>query len=281
MTAIVTNPLDLSHLYPTNYDGLTPRDAVLGGVDLYNKLKHALRYYLIGKMESDPAWKLAYKAFEFVLRRERNPDGSLAMRKNGKDPLLLHAIQQANWIRLYGRLLSDPRTHMIAILLHDELEDDRTLTVQILEEMFGTEIAAIVKRFSKKYCNTVVPEDEYYAAMSACPITSFDKALDNLHNLNTMEGVHSIQKQYELIKRVTDRVLPMLKVARVRFVEQEAAYELIKLQLLTTIQLLNQKLHAQVQKQELEAQLLLVRQQMATAYQELDVLKAHAAPVQE
>lgn len=252
-----------TQLNPTNYDDLNPREAVMGGVALYNKLKLALRYYLLAMVKVDKRWKLVYDAFEFLLRRELNADGTLAMRKNGKDPLLLHAIQQASWVRLYGDLLGDPLMYMAAALLHDELEDDPNLTIADLTRMFGPELTEICRRFSKKYGNTRVPDDQYYAEIGTCPVTTFGKALDNLNNITSMEGVHSLEKQRQLITRITQHVLPMLKVARVRFVEQEAAFELVKVQLVIAVRLLNYKIEAQEENAQLKLQLETMRQQLA------------------
>ena len=85
----------------------------------------------------------------------------------------------------------------------------------------------------KTHDGLVRDEDELYEEMANCPISSIGKGVDRSHNQRTMGGVFGEEKMHSYLDFTDQRILPMLKIARRRFPEQEAAYEIIKFMLTT------------------------------------------------
>jgi hypothetical protein len=73
----------------------------------------------------------------------------------------------------------------------------------------------------------VNPNNEYYAKMIDCPITSLAKGFDRVHNLMSMLGGFTVEKK-NYINETLEYTVPMLKLGRRNFPMQESVYENIK-----------------------------------------------------
>jgi len=65
--------------------------------------------------------------------------------------------------------------------------------------------------------------------LSQCPIASLVKIADRAHNLQTMQGVFTPEKQQAYCKEVGTWFFPLIRKARRNFPRQYGAYENIKI----------------------------------------------------
>jgi (p)ppGpp synthase/HD superfamily hydrolase len=182
-------------------------------------------------------------------------------RKDGTTREVNHQIEMA----LHAMILPgirDLELLVIVILLHDTVED-YGLRLEVIAKLFGDRVAASVDCLTK-----VIPifeggetVDISYLAMDGSKIeivlrakkigksprdeaamfvrmgfdvmASLVKGIDRANNQRTMAGVFSAGKQVEYVQYTDDHILPMMKLARRRFPDQQPAYELLK-HLLTT-----------------------------------------------
>lgn len=78
----------------------------------------------------------------------------------------------------------------------------------------------------------------YFTDMANDPIASVCKGVDRIHNQKSMIDAFTPMKQIDYMGETEDDILPMLKIARRRFLEQEAVYENIKHSLISQMELL-------------------------------------------
>jgi len=129
-----------------------------------------------------------------------------------------------------------PEDTIIAAFLHDAAEDAGVSTDEITAR-YGPRVAAAVDALSKTWRGHRRAHDRVVDAIEADPIASIVKGADRLHNLSTMVDAFSDDKMREYLSETTDWVLPMLHRARRIHVEQEAAYENVKLGLNTQLRI--------------------------------------------
>lgn len=188
----------------------------------YEKLKVALRYYLIGK-----GYFRAVDALEFA---EEHHTG---LRKDGVTPEFQHQIEITHYLRTLLPSLMHPEETLAAALLHDTKED-YNIPELVLIDRFGHQISTAVCLLDKNFKTS----EQYFAALAECPVSSIAKGGDRIHNLQSMIGVFSQEKQLRYIAEVKQHFLPMLKAARRNFPHQEAAYENIKHMMVSQVELL-------------------------------------------
>ena len=176
--------------------------------DRYQKLFIALRYYLLGAK-----YMKALKAFDFARRIH------VGKRKDGITAEFQHQVEIALYITTLKDVIDEERT-MAAALLHDTLEDYDTVNREDIFSITDEKVADACVLLNK---NGKKP-DNYFGDISNDPIASLVKGADRIHNVNSMKGVFSPEKQQEYIKEVEQWFLPMLKNARNRFPEQTRAY---------------------------------------------------------
>jgi (p)ppGpp synthase/HD superfamily hydrolase len=188
----------------------------------YEKLRISLRYFLLGK-----EYYKAADALEFA--------GSYhtGLRKDGVTPELQHQIEITHYLRTLLPSLLYPEETLTAALLHDVTEDYGVLTSTIAER-YGNDIAVAVNLLDKNGKDT----NTYFDGLANNPIASIVKGGDRIHNIQSMVGVFSVEKQLKYAIEVRDHFLPMLKIARRKFVRQENAYENIKHVLSSQLELL-------------------------------------------
>ena len=185
----------------------------------YEKLKLSLRYYLLGK-----GWYVAVDALEY------GESVHTGVRKDGVTPEFEHQIRIAHYIRTLD--LMYPEETIAAALLHD-VREDYNVPDRELVRRFGQTITTACILLDKNGKET----SAYFAGLATDPIASPAKGGDRIHNLQTMVGVFSREKQLRYIDEVRELFFPMLKEARRAFPQQERAYQNIKHMLESQIEL--------------------------------------------
>jgi (p)ppGpp synthase/HD superfamily hydrolase len=185
----------------------------------FEKLKITLRYFLLGR-----EYYMAADALEYAAQYHTG------FRKDGVTPEFQHQIEIAHYVRTLLPSLMFPEDTIAAVLLHDVPED------------YGVPHAEISNRFGPKVGRAVFLMDKNsnanFAAIGEDPIASIAKGGDRSHNLQSMQGVFTREKQLKYIAEARNDFLPMLKTARRLFPKQEAAYENIKHMLNSQLELL-------------------------------------------
>lgn len=181
-------------------------------MNTYEKLRVSLRYFLLGK-----EFYLAADALEFAASYHTGT------RKDGVTPEFQHQIEITHYLRTLLPSFAYPEQTLTAALLHDVTEDYGVLS-SVIEDRYGRDVALAVQLMDKNGKESVA----YFAGIANNPIASIVKGGDRMHNVQTMVGVFTAEKQAKYIAEVEQYFLPMLKHARRKFVRQEAAYENIK-----------------------------------------------------
>lgn len=185
----------------------------------YEKLRVTLRYFLLGR-----EFYMAADALEYGAQYHTGT------RKDGVTPEYQHQIEIAHYVRTLLPSLMFPEDTIAACLLHDVPED------------YGVPHAEIANRFGTKVGRAVFLMDKNSNArfedIGMDPIASVAKGGDRVHNLQSMSGVFTREKQLKYIEEAKTKFLPMLKTARRMFPKQETAYENIKHMMNSQVQLL-------------------------------------------
>lgn len=186
----------------------------------YDKMKMALRYYLLGK-----GWYVAVDALEF------GESIHTGLRKDGVTPEFEHQIRIAHYIRTLDVMY--PEETIAATLLHDVREDYNIADRELIRR-FGQTITTACILLDKNGKE----KEAYFQGMAGDAISSLAKGGDRIHNLQTMVGVFKREKQLAYVEEVRTYFFPMLKEARRSFPQQERAYENIKHMLESQIELI-------------------------------------------
>lgn len=167
------------------------------------------------------------------------------LRKDGETPEFQHQVE----IALYALTLPNLkyREEVIAtIMLHDTREDygvsDQEVYERFSDPEMGKRVSRAVSAMTKEFRGERRDEQEVFADIAANEIASIAKGCDRIHNLQSMVGVFTPEKQRIYIEEVHAYFLPMLKSAREEFPSQHLAYENIKFVLLSQIQLIEANL---------------------------------------
>ena len=190
----------------------------------YEKLRLTVRYWLLGR-----GYTLALKAMEFA------SEYHTGQRKDGQ-PEFSHQVWQVAYARTLADLMLFPEETIAVIFLHDVVED-YGVTLAEIERLFGNPIAEAVGRMSKEIEGRKKSGETYFSELGLCPISSVAKGIDRIHNHQTMRNAFKPEKQTDYLGETEDDILPMLKVARRRFPEQESVYENIKHMLIAQMEL--------------------------------------------
>jgi (p)ppGpp synthase/HD superfamily hydrolase len=163
------------------------------------------------------------------------------MRKDGVTPEFQHQIE----IAMFALTLPDLmyREDVVAtIMLHDVREDYGVSEHEIVELFgpgdFASRVCRAVENMTKEYRGKKKDEVALFEAMSQDPIASIAKGCDRIHNISSMLGVFTVEKQKNYVQEVHNLFLPMLKKARRLFPRQVNAYELLKFVLHTQMDLI-------------------------------------------
>lgn len=182
----------------------------------------ALKFWLQGK-----GYTKALRALDINRRM------FTGVRKDGLTPEFDHHVVQVQYMRTLLPHLMFPEETLCAIFFHDTPEDCGVSYGEIRaafpeDPEFGNRVAQAVQRVTKKWRGEVYEENSLFAAMAECPISSLVKGGDRFHNLQSMMGVFSLDKQRRYLEETEHFILPMLKDAERRFPEQEPAYKNIR-----------------------------------------------------
>lgn len=198
----------------------------------FEKLRLALRYWLLARAEVQPDYYRVLDALEYAGQFHQ---GS---RKDGVTPEFQHQLEIVQYLRTLHSSLMFPVQTLAAGLLHDVAED-YDVGFEELEDRFGKDIAHPVVLLTKKHRGTQVPADAYFQRIAEDAVASVVKGADRINNLQSMLGVFSLEKQARYCAEAEQHFLPMLKEARRRFPRQEAVYENEKLVMRSQLTLLH------------------------------------------
>lgn len=169
----------------------------------FEKLKIALRYYLLGK-----GYDTALAAFAFAQEYHVN------LRKDKVTPELQHQLEIALYITTLKGVIDEQRAICVA-LLHDVLEDYDVVCYNDLVSMFGNDIADDVMALSKYHRGTKIhdTDESYFKGILARQYSALVKGVDRINNLQSMVGVFTIEKQKTYVEEAEKMFLPMLRNA--------------------------------------------------------------------
>jgi (p)ppGpp synthase/HD superfamily hydrolase len=199
----------------------------------YEKHSVAMRYWLLGK-----EYFTALKALEYASGLHTG------VRKDGTTREFAHQLSIGRYVRSLAAVLQHPEETLAAVFLHD-VSEDYGVSLEELTDRFAPPVANAVWALTRKYRGTRTPDERYFAEVAMHPIASIVKGADRIHNVQTMLGVFTIEKQRSYVQDTEQHVLPMLKQARRQFPRQEAAYENLQHMLVSQIELLQAVLQAQ------------------------------------
>ena len=181
----------------------------------YEKMYTALKYYMLG---------CGYiKAVEALHYAREFHNGT---RKDGITPEFQHQVEIALYVTTL-KDVEDEQRCLIAVFLHD-VPEDFGVSLHDLERRWGDITREDVWCMTKKYRGEVKDKDQYYKTIATNPVASICKGSDRIHNVNSMNGVFTIDKQESYIDEVERLVLPMLKQAKLNFPHQSSAYSNIQ-----------------------------------------------------
>lgn len=194
----------------------------------------ALRYWLHGQGMTE------------VLRNmELNRRHFSGTRKDGLTPAFDHHVVQANFIRPLLPHLLFPQETLCVMFSHDTAEDaglsPEEITREFRDREFAERVATAVWLMTKKFRGgpgAASTPQEMFRGMAQNPIASIAKGVDRIHNLQSMVGVFTREKQEAYLDETEEFFLPMLKEAERLFPEQEPAYKQIRTVLKMQIELL-------------------------------------------
>ena len=196
----------------------------------HRKHLSSMRSWLDGRQ-----YYMAADALE-VVRKEFQ-----GVRKDKRTPQLHHPLSVA---RLLGTLLPSllhPEETLVSSFLHDLPEDKgKEWTRERVEARYNKRVGDAVWKLTKKSNGLIKSPELYYGEMATDPIASVVKLADRCHNLATMEGVHSYEKQGAYAGEVEENFLPMLRTARREFPQQYAAYANLEILLSVEVRLIGQ-----------------------------------------
>jgi (p)ppGpp synthase/HD superfamily hydrolase len=197
----------------------------------HDKMKVALRYWLLGASHCDSNYFICVDALEFA------SSFHTGKRKDGVTPEFAHQVTIANYLRTLVPSIDHPAETIAVALLHDVAED-YDVGFDELEMKFGNRVATSVELLTKTHRGTKKSVESYFDGISKDPMASIVKGADRIHNLQSMSGVFTAEKKKAYVEEATEFIIPSLKAARRLFPSQEAAYENIKLVLNSQIELI-------------------------------------------
>lgn len=181
----------------------------------HQKRKIAMRAYLSGK-----EYYSALKAMALVEEIE------VGFRKDGETPKFDHQLKVVEILATLEPWFIFPQETLTVGFLHDVLEDHgERYSTSDLNARFGNTVGYAVWVLSKKNQGMVRTPEAYFEGLGLGPITSLVKLADRAHNISTMIGAFSDEKQLQYAEEVEKYFHPMAKRARKQFPSQYQAYQ--------------------------------------------------------
>lgn len=198
------------------------------------KLRQSIRYQLLGASRVDKSFLLALDALTYI---EEITEGKF--RADGETPELFHPLSVTALLMTFQPCLMYPAESFAASLLHDAVED-LGVSVEYVRERFGPRVSHAVRRVSKVIHGVKAESlEQHFQEMPDCPIGTVLKGCDRGVNLSTMRiKEFNAERQLRQADETEKYILPMLKTARLRFPQQEPAYENLKFLLTTQVRML-------------------------------------------
>lgn len=181
----------------------------------FEKMRLTLKYYLHGKKY--------YNALEALTFAGKYHNGK---RKDGVTPEFQHQVEIALFVSSL-KDLEDEESAITASLLHDVIEDYNVSRSDI-ENRFGRRMGDSIWALTKKQNGIEKNKDDYFFGLERDREGSIVKGADRFHNIKSMMGVFTPQKQRQYIDEVEARFIPMIKSASDNFPRQCSAYSNIK-----------------------------------------------------
>lgn len=195
---------------------------------MFEKLLISMRYYLIGRNYTE-----ALKALSIMIEFHGGPN---KFRDDGITPEAQHPLEVAHLVRALPNLIYQEET-IAAALLHDVPEDYHQLFPHsAVRADFAHLISNAVELVDKR---TGDPADRY-RRISEDPIASIVKPADRVINNRTMVQVKPTDTLVRKNMETRMLILPAMKGARTAFPQQEASYEILKLMLLSQLDLIDE-----------------------------------------
>lgn len=191
-----------------------------------------MRGWLLGRKYNN-----ALRAMEYASRFHTGT------RKDGVTPEFSHQTEIAHFLRTMCDSMRHPEDVMTATFLHDVCED-YDIAFEEIEDLFGATVSRAVRLLSKKHRGVTIPIESYYQQLARCPIASIVKPADGDHNIRSMVGVFTREKQLARIEMTKNLVLPAIKESRRLFPDQEPVYSNIKHSLENQLHTLTRALEA-------------------------------------
>ncbi len=177
----------------------------------YIKLENTLKGYLKGKN--------FHKALEAFNDAKHHHNG---FRKDGITPEFQHQVEIALYITTLKEIKYEEET-LCAVFLHD-IREDYDVEDKVIRDKYGDLVADAVEALTKKFKGMNKTYEKYFHHLALDPIASLVKGADRIHNISSMSGVFSIEKQEKYIYEVKQYFMPMLKTARKNFPSQLMSY---------------------------------------------------------
>lgn len=200
-------------------------------LEKFDKLNVSLRYWLLGMAQSNPDYYKCVDALEFAASFHTG------LRKDGVTKEFEHQLTITHYIRTLTTQLIYPSETICVALLHDVCED-YDVSFDEIEKLFGDIVCNSTERMTKVHRGIKKTNEEYFKGIAEDPIASIDKGGDRVHNLQSMVGVFTEEKQKGYVEEAEQWILPAIKKARRSFPKQELAYENIKLMMKSQIELI-------------------------------------------
>ena len=182
------------------------------------KLKPAVTAYLEGKGY--------FKALDAMRLGEKYHTG---VRKYLVTKEFHHQICMAAYSRTLSIPIDIDEDVYVAIFLHDLVED-----YKISKELFPHYSMFYISEVLSKTGETT---ERYYSRLGEYLVAAIVKGIDRSHNLSTMVGIFSQEKQQKYITETREFVIPMLKIARQNFPQYVNVFYNLKHVLLLQVEL--------------------------------------------
>ena len=190
----------------------------------------------LGTMRSFLEGRRYFKALQALELSRSVEEG---FRKDGITPKFHHQLAVTRLLTTLEPHFRHPEETLVSSFLHDIVEDHGdTFTVSFIESKFGPVVSSAVWKLTKKTQGLVKTTDLYFDEMATCPIASLVKLSDRAYNLQTMQGVFTIEKQAKYVNEVHQYFYPMIRKARRQFPDQYPAYENLKILLRCQVSLI-------------------------------------------
>lgn len=183
----------------------------------YDKIYTTLKYYLLGREYYD-----AVDALQFA-RELHN-----GMRKDQVTPEFQHQLEISLYITTLKDLTRDEeQTCVVCALLHDTMED-YSVERDTIGNKYGTTVAENVWALTKKYKGVIKGKEQQMQELVNNPYGAIVKGADRIHNVNSMFGVFTQQKQTSYLEEVTRYFLPMIRNAKRKHPKLSSAFSNIE-----------------------------------------------------